>query len=296
MALLHYLWSWDVERIGSLEMVVTSTATGAFTVTISEGVLVHCLRGPFGTTVTDTWDLTDFEPSSFAVALEDAINAEHAETDLQVRYLPGSGYALYWNGSTFALTFSTQGDAGERMRRVLGFSGDVIAFDMVSAPWVGEVGSPVQHRSDVRPIYQIIPAIEGRSKVSDEYEPDGIVDEAVADDGSAFQISKDTNEIWLDWVQESETNEEHTGSFDAGTPTHRRFETTEVPWSYQEAWEHAKGGQPPFIVADQLDQENEEIAVHTLRAEGLSFKPTRFAAQDTPLFSLAFRTRLLGRP
>lgn len=282
-ARLHYLWSWDVEREGPMTMTVTSGALSG-TVTVSSGALVHSLRMPYGG-ATDTWPVAAFGLSSFAGAVETTI----APGTLRVRYTPGVGYTLFltaFGQLDFSLDFSSHGAAGERMRRALGFSGDRAVGDMIAQNYGGLTGNA--HRSNVRPVYQILPAIEARSEDSDEYDPPGITAEAVGDDGDDVQTSRDTDELWRNWSQAAETNEARTAPFEPGTPVHRRFNTAEVPWSYQDAFRHMRRGKPPFLVFREGDAEPEAF---TMRAAGVSFTPTRFAGRDYPIFTIPFQTR-----
>ncbi len=151
----------------------------------------------------------------------------------------------------------------------------------------------LSYASNVGPSFMILPANPGRSNMSDEYEEEGGVSEAVAADGTAYPIAKAGMALYSDWVQMGETS---AGTFTAGgdgTPVFKRDATTDVPWSYQHAWEHSRTlGAAPLLV---VDSGTSESAVHRFRSDGSSLKPTRFGSQDFDLWNVPFRTRLLGR-
>jgi hypothetical protein len=185
-------------------------------------------------------------------------------------------YTIDYSAGDFSLDL-TGSDTQVTMRRVLGFSGDQSTSDAYS--------------SDVRPYYVILPAMPGRSECSDEYEPEGITNESIADDGSAYQISRATSEILSDWIQMAESTTAPDTFTNNGTYVFERDATSAVPWSYQHAWRHARTGYHPFLVVDSGTSEN---AVHMLRADGSSFMPQRMASKDYPLWNIPFRTRKLG--
>lgn len=264
---LRYEWCWDIDLIGNVAAKVTDDG-GSFEVQITTGAFGH----------TDISGV-DSDFTDFASELETALNDGTSSADTYtVTWNGTTGYEIAYGGEGFALAFSTVTTAAEgtRMAQILGFSGDA--------------SSATSQTSDVRPYYVIIPAIQGRSMMSDEYEPDSIMYESTADDGSVRQVSRETSEIWSDWTQTAETTAAPSSFSAAGTYVFERQATSAIPWTYQHAWEHQRTGDTPLLVLDGTEQ-----AVHQIRAEGASFKPTRFAGQDLPYWQIPFRTRLLGR-
>lgn len=222
---------------------------------------------------------SEVEHSVFATGLAAAINGTAGVHGTHtVAFDPASGYELGLD-EQFALEFSTVATPAEgtRMREILGLSGDV------------EADGSFVVASDVRPHYFIVPATQGRTGVSDEYEPDDVVSEDVTDGGETDEISRDVDEVWLDWDQTGEDPLDLGEAFDPATPVYEKHETAAIPWSYQRAWTHHQRGFDPIIVT-----EGSEVTAHRLRAEGASFKPERMAS-DYDMWSIAFRTRLLGR-
>lgn len=266
---LHYHWGWDITLVGSMSVRVVDSG-GAFTVTLSSGTYCHT-------------DISSVESgyTDFATALQTAIDAAATDT-FTVSFSTSNGYTIANDSNnTTTLDFTTPGAAGTLMRQALGFSGNQTGTD--------------DYSSNVRPHYWIIPAIQGRSNMSDEYEPDGVTMESSDDSGGTVQLSRDTSEVWSDWTQAAEIEDPPAAWEDAGTMPYKRQEDAgtsadDVSWSYQRAWEHHRLGDHPFLCIDGSEQ-----AVHRLRADGSAFHPVRFASGDYGLWSIPFRTRLLGR-
>ena len=135
--------------------------------------------------------------------------------------------------------------------------------------------------SDVRPYYVIVPAITARSQVSDVYEPDDIVSEAVSDGGTSFAISKDTTETFSDWEQQMES----------ASATLARSAVAAVPWTWEAFFKHLRGAYPFRLV------DGSTSTVHTLREKGAAFTGTtrrRVAVDYDDLWIIMLMTRDLG--
>lgn len=260
---LQYSFCWRCETF-PLAMEVNDDG-GSFTVSILEGSYSHLA-------------VVGSDYVEFASDLEDRLNALTSSGSYTVTYSTTAGYFLSYSGSSLAITLSGT-DALENMAKVLGFPASVFLRNQASI---------------ARPWFTIIPAIQARSKVSDEYEPEDIAMEAVADSGNAYIVSVEQASILFDWTQSAETNSAPEAAFQPGTPVHRRHGTALVPFTYQEAWRHmqlggdATNGSLPFYVT-----ENGSTRMHWMRAEGLSFHPTRFAGDDYDLWNIPFLTRTL---
>lgn len=277
---LYYEWSWDVAAVGPIAMVVTDSG-GPFEVRFTSGLFCH-------DAIANTVDIDGNTVSrysnaqKFATALQTQLNVSTGSADFySVTWNPVTGYTILFSDTSFSIAFDsgfTSGSAeeGARMAQILGFSGNVSGAD--------------QYSSDRRPIYLIIPTIQGRSNMSDEHEPEGLTLEAVADDGTAYQLSKSSTEVWSDWEQQAETDQVPSSFGDVGTPVFiRTAQGTAVPWSYQHAWRHMRVADHPFLVRD-----GSSATLHQIRAEGASFRPTRFASPDYSLWTIGFRTRQIG--
>ncbi len=268
---MHYEFTWDISVNGGLSLKSTADST-EFEVTFTSGTYCH-------TDISGT--ATGYQ--SFALALADALNSGNPGTAVYtVTWNGTTGYQVDISTGTCTLVFSTTSDteAGENMRKVLGFSSDQAAAASIT--------------SDVRPFYLIIPAIQGRSNKTDRYEPEGITQEGKADDGTVTQISKATSEELSDWNQTAEVNTTPSVFSSPGTPAYIRHaddgtSANDVPWTYQHAWRHMRTHEHYIYVVDGADTD-----VHKLRAEGLSFHPVRFASDDFDLWTIPFRTYFIG--
>jgi hypothetical protein len=267
---LSYEFGFDVEIVGALSFPVEN-AFGTNEITLIDGIYSHSsfesdflgtLYNHFGDTLASLLN----EPSGLSPATFDVVWSRE------------TGYTLN-SSDAFEINFSAASDpdAGARAAALLGLSGDVTGSSSYS--------------SDVRPTYFMIPAIDGRTKPSDEKEQPGVTSEGVADSGGTCQRSRRMLEIFSDWEQAGEDMREFAAAaFEAGTPVYIRQATAAVPWTYQHAWAHHKKGFDPFVVADDTGE-----TVHRMRAEGCSFKPARMAGVDVDVWSIPFRTREIAR-
>lgn len=276
---LHYFFGVDSALIdGGFSVIVTdsSGAAGAdrtFTVSITTDKWAHV---SFSSVVTGY--------GSLAAVLEAALEA---------------GSALGATPRTYTVSFSTATgytiavDAGTKL--TLDFTGTTAQTSLMHAVGMtGDRTGALTYSSQVRPYYWLIPTIQGRSNYSDEMEPMDVADESSADDGTAYQVVKETIETQVAWTQMAEPEGDPAGfTFDdPWAPVFARLATSGAPWSYQDAFRHARTGKLPFMV--QEDAMSPAFAVYEMRADGVSFRPERFSGPDFAIWSIPFRTRLLG--
>lgn len=270
---LRYEFGWDFAHVTDVS-VPGSDDGGAFTLGFSSGTYCHTDLS----SVTGSGTFTDF-----ASALETELNAESGGAGTYtVTYAAGTGYTVAYDNGSFSLTLAGS-DERAQLAAILGFS--------------GSVSGSASYASDMRPKYTIRPAIEARTQLSDEYEPDDVAAAGVADDGTRTHIARDTAEIWVDWTQVAEIETVPANWEDAGTPPYKRqvdagTSADDVSWSYQHAFEHVRKGHHPFLV---VDSGTSESAVFLMRAEGMGFRPARWTGQDQPIWSVSFKGSLLGR-
>ncbi len=299
---MRYEWGFDVEQL-----VLDETAVAALAVYVDNGTndgLVSITSGTFCHT-----DLSSVLGSGEYTALSTQVY-----TDLNTILSTLGWDAIAWDGDSYTLTYDNAGSlnasldfrdaatpngvgsgssAGKMLAAALGFNylhADATGGS-ASDPYNIVLSGQSEYVSNCRPYFLYTPKIPGRSNMSDEYEAENSVAEASADDGSAFYVARDGAALFSDWQQVAEDNSPPTTHPDLGGAVFKRAATVEIPWSLQHAWEHSRSvGSAPIFVVD-----GSELAVHELRADGLSFRPVRFAAPDYPLWSVAFKTRLLGR-
>ena len=249
----YYLAGWDTAAIGTFSVVVGGTV-GSGTATVTASTYAHTDLS----SVTGTGTYT-----AFAAAVQTALNAVVA------------GWTVSYSTSTYAYTISHAtaftltwtGTGGTNLQRALGFT--------------ATVGSTTSATSTVRPYYVIVPAISARSQVSDVYEPDDIVSEAVSDGGSSFAISKDTTETFSDWEQQMES----------ASATLARSAVAAVPWTWEAFFKHLRGAYPFRLV------DGSTSTVHKLREKGAAFTGTtrrRVAVDYDDLWIIMLMTRDLG--
>ena len=249
----YYLAGWDTAAIGTFSVVIGGTV-GSGTATVTASTYSHTDLS----SVTGTGTYT-----AFATAVQAALNAVVA------------GWTVSYSTSTYAYTISHAtaftltwtGTGGTNLQRALGFT--------------ATVGSTTSATSTVRPYYVIVPAISARSQVSDVYEPDDIVKEAVSDGGTSFAIAKATTETLSDWEQQMES----------ASATLARSAVAAVPWTWEAFFKHCRGAYPFRLV------DGSTSTVHTLREKGAAFTGTtrrRVAVDYDDLWIIMLMTRDLG--
>jgi hypothetical protein len=204
--------------------------------------------------------------TAFATALVTAFNAAAAGT-----------YTISWSTSTYqwtiyrntAFTLTFSGASALRLRAALGFSGNPSGAGTVGSPYV----------SDVRPYYVVVPATDACTNVTDVYEPDDIVDEAVSDGGTPYGVARQTNELREDW----------THGFESYAATFTSAAAAAVPWTWQHFVRHVRG-QHPFVKYET----GLTTTVHKMRADGASFKPQRVTVDDNTYWNMRLLTRRIG--
>lgn len=223
-----------------------------------------------GTYLAGNEDASAFIPSggytSFATALATAFDAAGGGPWTVTWSDTTGGYTIS-RGTNFTLSFST--DADLRLRAAIGMTGNRSGDN--------------DYTSQEVPKYVLISAIGARSQMSNVYEPDGIVEEAVSDAGDAYGTALRTDELYSDWVQ----------AFESKAATFTRDATVSHDWCWQAFFAHHRGTHP-FGVLGPAGGDEETNPCYKLRAEGAFFRPTRVAADDDTYFSIPFRCRDLG--
>ena len=259
-----YYTGFELARLGEFSI------TGTSAVTLSSGTYAHIdLQGVMGSGKYD----------DFATALKAAMDTAGGGP-WTVTYSQANLTYTISRATNFTLTFPNT-TAGNNAADALGFTRNT--------SYTG-----TNTRTSVRrPFYVVRSIIDGQSAQSDEYEPDDITSEAVANDGASYMIARQTSPILLEWVQPKETNTYLGGTAaiaDQWTPVFERNVTTLVPWSWQDLFQHARGIEPLA-----LNGGSTTTTVVKLRQDGASFRPLRVTADLQLLWDIPIRARLLGR-
>lgn len=258
MAYLTYLAGFDTAEIGAFSVAVAVSAPvgTSGTATITAGRYAHAsLSATYGSLAY----------SAFRSQLQTQLNTAAAGNNFVVSY--DTATAAYTIGGDYDFTLTWTGTGGTNLKRALGFTADLSGAD--------------SYTSTVRPYYVINAAIAARSQFSDVYEPDDIVVEAVADGGSPYAVSKDTEELWSDWLQYGESK----------AATLSASATASVPWTWQHFFKHLRG-QHAFGTYDGTT-----VNVYKLRDKGASFNAqvrSRVVADYDDLWQIRFFCRHLA--
>lgn len=266
---LDILAGWNTADITGGFSCVIGGAVGSGTATIPTGRYTHATGG--FSSVTTLGSFAKFE-TVVAAALQAAVNngTWFAAYDATTRL-----YTIENDSFNFTLTWT--GTGGVNLRRALGFSTTATSSLFIAT-------------GDIRPYYVLVPQIAGRSKMSDLYEDEEIVTEAVSDDGTPFSISKErsvnpsdvTPIRYCDWQHAMETK----------AATFARSASASVPWTWEHFFMHCRGEHPFAVVETGVT-----TRLHSLRAEGASFDSTtrqRVVSDYDGLWLLNLKTRDLG--
>lgn len=203
--------------------------------------------------------------TDFATAVKTAFDAATSST-FTVSFSYTTGKYTISRATNFTLAFSTAADL--RLRAALGFTGDKSGTNT--------------YTSDEVPKYALLPAITARSQVSNVYEPEGIVEEAVSDGGDAYATALRTDELLSDWTQ----------AYESKAATFTRAVTVGNAWCWQAFFAHHRGTHPFAVNGDGDDDSTNPL--YRLRADGASFLPQRVTSDDDTYWSIPFRCRDLG--
>lgn len=212
--------------------------------------------------VTTEWPAGGY--SEFTAAVKAAFDAATASTFTVA--ISAAGLYTVSRATNFTLDFTTAADL--RLRAALGFTGN-------------KTGNKT-YTSDEVPKYVLAAAVSARSNVTNLYESDGIVEEAVSDGGQAYGTALRTDEMLSDWTQAMESKAQ----------TFTRANATVAQWTWQEFFAHQRMTHP-FAVSGPADGDD-TLPVYQLRADGASFRPSRVTSDDDTYWSINFRTRDLG--
>ena len=260
-----YYTGFDIARLGGFSITVNATA-----VSITTGKYTHIdMTSVMGAGVYD----------DFATALDTAITAALGGSWTVTWDQANLAYVIA-HAPAFTITFPNTA-AGNVAADMLGFTRNTTT------------GSATTTSSVRRPFYVVRSIIDGQSEQSDEYEPDDITSEAVANNGTSYMIARQQSPILLDWVQPKETNTYLSGTAPIAaqwSPVFTRNATTLVPWSWEQLFQHARGIEPLALNGGSTTS-----TVVKLRQDGASFRPLRVTPDLQLLWDIPIRSRLLGR-
>jgi hypothetical protein len=248
---LIYVPGFDTAEIGTFSVVIGG-AVGSGTATVTPGTYSHSTA-----TLASTY-------TPFATAVAAALNA--VAGGFTVTLSPTTFLYTIANATAFTLTWT--GVGGVNLQRALGYT--------------ATTGSGTSAVGNARPWYLMVSEIGGRTAYSDVYEPDDIVEEAVADGGTSYAVAKDTDETWCDWTQ----------AMEPVAATLIRRGTTAKPWTWEHFFKHVRGTHP-FLVSGDAPSGYSRL-VYRLRAEGASFNGNvrkRVTSDWDDLWNIMFMAR-----
>ena len=226
---------------------------------------------------------TTYAYNTFAYELEAAIDALWGP-DITVTWSNTTGKYTFSSASSFTFTFGG-GAIAAGMPYLFGFSGDQ------STPGTS-------HTSAFVAKYAIVPDLTATSVTGGQadgmnYEPRGIGNHPIADDGTGYGLTRVVSPLYRDWVQQFEVHQ-RTERFANGLTSAVDFYAytpTYGYWTFQELFEYCRGIWP-IIVSSGFGESYDEV--FSFRDDGMSWNPERAAPGDATHFHIPFRTVVEG--
>lgn len=174
----------------------------------------------------------DLEFHAFATELQSAMDAATSETVTVAFSTTTLAYTLTCTGGTFDITFN--GDAGARMRRILGFT----ASQFGAGP----------HGSNMRPWYLWAAAIDGRARYDQPAMREGDIKRRFADGGQMYSVGPVRPVYQARWAHQ----------FEAKADVHRRFADADTlasgaSWTAQDFLDHAARHAAICVIKDSTE-------------------------------------------
>lgn len=271
---MYYFPSFDVAQVYNLGSITLATS-GKTSISIPFSAIAGPDQSSIGTTrylghyqVNGTWQINGLDPNatprfadystvSFGRALRTALRAFAtafgwtSPTSIDVTSYYTISYSL-----PFTVVFSTA-----EGRAFMGFSASQ-----------GSTPSTF-FTSDYTPNYMIAPTLTATSDHVPDFEPDGVGNHTIADDGSGFGISRTVSPLFMDWIQQ----------YELVAKVFRLRAAASHPYTFQQLFEDCRG-ERPFIVSSGFG-ENFDRAF-SFRNEGIAWKPS-FAGPEKRAGSMA---------
>lgn len=208
--------------------------------------------------------------TSFASAVQTAMNATPAGPGFTVTWSTTTGLYTLSHGSTFALDFANN-DEGDASADALGFARS------------GSYSGANSYTSVKVPRYVMASAISARTGVVGPFEPDDIAEMSVSDGGDDFVITVKTSEQLMMWQQQMEPR----------SSVYIKAATANSAVTSWQDWFQRTRGTHPFWCSDVLEGEPNGV-FYRLTGKGASFAPRRTEADYDGYWTIQFDTHWLG--
>ncbi len=252
---------WDFASIGTFTLICRDSSGDAdVTITFSSGTYAHI-------DIDDVVSGTDTGYLCFATALKTALDASALTGTYTVTF--SAATCKYTINATTTLSWQIRSNSNALALSILG---------MDASNHTGNVNGYIYSDNEVA--YSLLAASEGRSNDTDVYEPDGVVEDAEADDGTHYATSRYTAPKYRDFEF----------LFNSKVSTFKSSETTAKPFSFERFQEHARG-QVPIGIWDTITTTG---IVGYQRAQGTSFRPQRQIPNNDLYWGWPIRIRQVG--
>ena len=225
---------------------------------------------------------TTYAYTSLAHELEAAINGTWTP-DIAITWSSTTGKYTMSCATSFSITFDATAIA-EGMPYLFGFTGSKT--------------TATSHTSDFVVKHAIVPdltasSVRGGQADALNYEPRGIGNHVIADDGTGYGLTRVVSPLYRDWVQEFETRArtERIANGLTAAYTPESYTPSIGYWTFQDMFEYCRGIWP-FMVISGFGETYHEV--FSFRDDGLSWNPERAAPGDATHFHIPFKTVVEG--
>lgn len=247
---------YDFARIGTFSAFFDDSGAGA-TITFSTGTYANVSFAP-------ATDITGYDADAIT-AFKDAL-----ETALDAAGGLNGNYTVSFDASTLKY----------RIQSTVAFT--IASANTVAQRILGMTGASQSSTTDVtftNAAWYSIDSAAGAKTDPHEYEPAGLAGDGAADDGTPAGWAQTTFPRHADWELAAEPL----------AKVWTREAASTQPWTWERFFEHCRTVNP-FMTVEGID-----FTTHMLREQGAHFDPVRMAANYDGVWSIPFRTRILGR-
>ncbi len=282
---MFYLGAFDTTETDFGTVTIATAGKTSVTVTLSaltgtsaDGTSAIFFHYPSGSAAVTSEDwtaatrLTDISQQGFAFVLQTALrsgansNGWVTPTNITVQWrrtVSPYSYRIAYSSAVFSVTFSNA--AGRQLMGFASLSNTTLT----------------SYDGTLLPTYCINPTLPATSDPTLNFEPNGIANHIIADDGTGFGVSRYVAPLYRDWTQQFETAEK----------TERINAVAAHPWTFEDLFSNSRG-ETPFMVLDGFTYTNYEL--FSFRSEGTQWEPKRATPGNGSQFHIEFKTVVEG--
>ena len=291
-----YTAPFDMSVVAAGTVAFAQTAAPTETATITLATIASLDGNGTSSTIFSHYAAGSYGSYYYA---EDPLHARRHKT-IAVDSLPNalaSAVNALWGAPTFTCTWSsTTGKytfAGSQSFTITWSAAALAVGAQYIFGFVGNRTTATSHTGEYVAKYAIVPDLTATSVSGSatalNYEPQGIGNHPIADDGTGYGLTRVVSPLYRDWVQQFEVEARcmRLSNGLSGGNTVVSYTPTYGYWTFQELFEYCRGIWP-FIVIDGFGESYNEI--FSFRTDGMSWALEPAAPGDKTHFHVQFRT------